>query len=90
MAGKPGYKLGKMPDGHRLKIALANKAKHIVDRMQAAFDGEIELTATQAKIGEMFLRKVIPDLKAVEHSGDADNPVTTRVIVTGVPRKGDK
>jgi hypothetical protein len=32
--------------------------------------GKLEMTATQIKAAEILLRKVIPDLRAVEHSGE--------------------
>jgi hypothetical protein len=42
--------------------------------------------AVTAALG--LLRKVLPDLANVQHSGDTDNPVTLQTIVTGVPRPG--
>ena len=34
----------------------------IIDRFQKHFMGELDLTPTQIRVGEVLLRKVIPDL----------------------------
>jgi len=44
----------------------------LLDRLQKHALGEIEMTAAQVKSAEVVLRKTIPDLKAVEHSGGVD------------------
>jgi hypothetical protein len=49
-----------------------------------AYDGDIELTAIQVNIGKTLLDKVLPDLKAIEMSGDAEAPMVMKII-TGVP-----
>jgi hypothetical protein len=38
------------------------RAGVIIDRFQKHFMGELELTPTQIRVGEILLRKVIPDL----------------------------
>ncbi len=38
------------------------KATQIVNRLQKAFDGELELNANQVKIGLGLLSKVLPDM----------------------------
>lgn len=43
-----------------------------------------ELSSSRMKAIEILLKKSIPDLSAVELTGDAENPVTLKVI-TGVP-----
>ena len=62
----------------RLKI----KAGNIITRLQKLIDGEIEMPphAVTAALG--LLRKAIPDLTSVEHSGD----VTTTYVV-GIPQR---
>jgi hypothetical protein len=59
------------PDKVRERI----KTGVILDRLEKHTLGELDLTQTQLKAAEILLRKTIPDLKAVEHSGDAANPV---------------
>jgi len=51
----------------------------LVDRLVKHAVGEIEMTATQIKAADILLKKVAPDLKAVEHSGEDGGPVKTRV-----------
>ena len=46
------------------------------------------MEASQIKATEILLRKTMPDLKAVDHSGETAVQVTQ--IITGVPRDGDK
>jgi hypothetical protein len=38
------------------------RAGVIIDRFQKHFMGELDLTPTQIRVGEVLLRKVIPDL----------------------------
>lgn len=45
-------------------------AGKVLDRLLLAFNGEIELTQTQATIGLRLVNKIVPDLKAIEHSGE--------------------
>ena len=46
----------------------------------AAFEGNLELTQTQVNIGKALLDKTLPDLKAIEHSGDEESPLSVSVI----------
>jgi hypothetical protein len=66
------------------------KASQIINRLMAHIDGNIDMPASAVTAAACLLRKVLPDLANTQHSGDADNPVTLRTIVTGVPRKGDE
>jgi hypothetical protein len=59
----PGRCAGENPD----QSALNRLADHAL--------GDVELSATQVSSIEMLLKKVLPDLQAVELSGDEDNPV---------------
>jgi hypothetical protein len=85
MAAKRGRPPGfKMPDEHRTKISTGRHLNNL-DRIAS---GEIPGSPLQLKAIEILLRKVMPDLANVQHSGDTDNPVTLQTIVTGVPRPG--
>lgn len=63
------------------------RAAVILERLERNALGELDppMTRDQIKSAETVLKKVIPDLSAVTHSGDADNPVQItqirRVIV---------
>lgn len=50
------------------------QASQLLNRLRDhAMDGEkVKMTATQVKAAEILLRKVIPDLKAIEHSGEVN------------------
>ena len=39
--------------------------------------GAEEMTQTQIRAAEIVLKKAVPDLSAVQHGGDPDNPVQT-------------
>ena len=79
-------KLAGRPMGRRHQDDVRSKiqASAIINRLMKAYDGEIELTAIQVNIGKTLLDKILPDLKSVEMSGDADAPMVMKVI-TGVP-----
>ena len=42
----------------------------IVKRLEKHIDGEVEMTSTQVTAALGLLRKTLPDLSAVEHSGE--------------------
>jgi|EndMetStandDraft_8_1072994.scaffolds.fasta_scaffold797283_1 hypothetical protein len=56
------------------------RAGVIIDRFQKHFMGELELTSTQIRVGEILLRKVIPDLTHTDLSA-----TLTRRYVVEVP-----
>ena len=53
----------------------------LVDRLVKHAVGEIEMTATQIKAADILLKKVAPDLKAVEHTGEDGGPIRTKVDI---------
>lgn len=61
----------RMSDEHRLKIQNSNILKVLIQHAQ----GERDMSATQVTAGIALLKKVLPDLQAIELSGDPDNPV---------------
>ena len=66
---KPGFF---MTEEHRTKIANSQ----ILNRLIKHFDGEVELSQTQVMVGLALLKKVLPDLQSVQHSGDDQNPIS--------------
>jgi hypothetical protein len=74
MAGRP---LGKR---HQDDVRAKIQATQIINRLQSAFDGTIDLTQTQVNIGKALLDKALPDLKAIEHSGELNNNLTISTI----------
>lgn len=59
------------------------KAAQIINRLNLHVMGDIELTATQVSSAKLLLGKILPDLQAVTHSGDDDNPLN---MVTQIER----
>jgi hypothetical protein len=51
------------------------QAAHIIRRFQDCLDGKVELTPTQVTCGKTLLAKILPDLQAMQVSGDAENPL---------------
>lgn len=62
---KPGFA---MSDEHRTKIANSQILKCLVEHVE----GKREMSASQVTAGIALLRKVMPDLSAIEHSGEVD------------------
>lgn len=63
------------------KITHDDKTKHLIrasqllNRLNSHAVGEVEMTPTQIQAAKIVIGKVIPDLKAIEHSGNAEKPV---------------
>jgi hypothetical protein len=74
-----------MSHQHRDKIKTGN----LINRLQKVGLGEVEGSQVSVNAAIALLRKVLPDLQATQHSGDTANPVTLRIIVTGVKRAGE-
>jgi hypothetical protein len=70
---KPGFR---MSDEHRVKIQNSNILNALVEHVE----GAREMSATQVSAGIALLKKVLPDLSAVAHSGDEDSPV--RMVIS--------
>src|SRR5215813_5310477 len=62
------------------------RAGVIIDRFQKHFMGELDLTPTQIRVGEVLLRKVIPDLT---HT-DLSTTFTRRYVVEVPPQLSDE
>lgn len=63
-----------MDDSHRTKIANSK----ILNRLIDFAEGNIELDSGRIKAIEILLRKVLPDLAAVQVSGDPDKPLSVQ------------
>jgi hypothetical protein len=51
------------------EVRASIEVDKILDRFQKCAEGKLQLAPDEIKCGEILLRKVMPDLKAVEHSG---------------------
>ena len=66
MAGRsPGFR---MSEEHRVKIKNSNILNALIEHVE----GNREMSATQVSAGVALLRKVLPDLSAVDHSGEVE------------------
>jgi len=54
------------------------KCASIIDKLQACIDGTAELSKEQVASARILLAKRIPDLKAIEHTGDIGKRELTR------------
>ena len=80
MAKEAGRPLGKR---HQDDVRAKIQASQIINRLQSAFDGTIELTQIQVNIGKTLLDKALPDLKAIEHSSDPNSPLQVQIVRYG-------
>lgn len=66
---------------HQDDVRAKIQTSQLLNRLTDHALGAIELTTTQVRSIEVLLKKVLPDLSAVELSGDEDNPleVVTRI-----------
>jgi hypothetical protein len=55
------------------------QASQLINRLQDHVFGTTDVSSSQMKAIEILLKKSLPDLTAVELSGDADNPVAVNV-----------
>lgn len=58
----------------RAKIQAGN----LITRLQAGINGEVELSGPQVTAALGLLRKVLPDLTSVEHSGEITTTYVAR------------
>lgn len=74
----------KLNPRHQQLIRDKINAGLLIEQLHGCALGEIELTSQQMKAIEILLKKSVPDLSAVELSGNDDSPMIMKVI-TGVP-----
>jgi len=58
---------------HRVQVS------QLINRLQDHADGKCEMSPTQVRAAEILLKKALPDLAAVTHSGDPESPVHYRI-----------
>lgn len=67
---------------HQESVREKIKASQLINRLQDHILGKVVLDASQIRAIEILLKKSLPDLSAVEHSGEVD---TKQFVVMGVP-----
>lgn len=57
------------------------QASQLINRlMKHALADEEIMTSSQVRAAEMLLRKTLPDLKLIEHTGGSDNSLRVTVV----------
>lgn len=82
-AGRPrGTGGSRLTEEHRDKIRKSN----ILSRLIEHAEGNNDMSSTQVQAALGLLKKALPDLSAVEISGDEDNPLhsVTEIRLVGV------
>ena len=69
---KPGFR---MSEEHRIKIQNSQILNALVEHVE----GKREMSSSQVTAGIALLKKVLPDLSSVEHTGEDGGPL--QVIV---------
>lgn len=64
-----------MSDEHRVKIQNSNILNALIEHVE----GKREMSASQVTAGIALLRKVMPDLASVEHSGEVETTYIARM-----------
>lgn len=70
---QPGFR---MTDEHRAKIQNSSILNALIEHVQ----GEREMSATQVTAGLGLLRKVMPDLAALQHAGADGGPIAVSIV----------
>jgi hypothetical protein len=65
----------RMRKTHQDDVRAKIQASQLVNRLEKQALGEVELTRNQIDAIKILLCKVLPDLKAIELTGDPDSPV---------------
>ena len=78
MAAKKGPSF-QMSNDHRVKIQNSNILNALIEHAE----GVREMSASQVSAGLGLLKKIMPDLAAMQHSTDAENPFTIHVKIGG-------
>lgn len=60
---------------HQDEVRAKIQSSQIINRLTDHGFGKVELSPTQVQALNIVLKKALPDLQSVEHTGDKDNPV---------------
>lgn len=67
-----------------------NKAGNLMSRILKHANGEVEMTNTQLRAAEIFLRKTLPDLTKATLTGNDDQPLIPQRSVVELVRPTPK
>jgi hypothetical protein len=60
---------------HTDEIRNKIRASQLVNRLENHVFGEVEMNSTQVTAALGLLKKCVPDIQAIQHSGDEQNPI---------------
>lgn len=66
----------KLRPKHTDEIRNKIRASQLVNRLENHVFGEVEMNSTQVTAALGLLKKCVPDIQAIQHSGDSDNPIS--------------
>jgi hypothetical protein len=66
---------------HPDKVRKRIQVSQLVNRLRKHALGECDMSPTQVKAAEILLRKSLPDLSSVEHSGEIAAPLSRDQII---------
>lgn len=69
----------RMSNDHRVKIQNSNVLNALIEHAE----GKREMSATQVTAGLGLLKKCLPDLSAVEVSGNEEAPLVLKIKIGG-------
>ena len=72
--GNKPQQLRVLQEEHRERIAATLKINRMIDHYNDV--PGVNMSATQLKAGEILLKKILPDLKQIEHGGKIEASVT--------------
>ena len=65
----------RLDPAHDERTRAKIQTSQLINRLFSHANGEVEMSATQVRAAEVLLKKTLPDLQAVEHSGDPEKPM---------------
>ena len=69
----------KLRPKHTDEIRNKIRASQLVNRLENHVFGKVEMNSTQVTAALGLLKKCVPDIQAVTHSGDENNPIEMRI-----------
>lgn len=56
------------------------RTSQLINRLEDHAFGSVELTQSQVRAIEVLLKKTLPDLQSVEHSGEVDGKLVVNIV----------
>lgn len=72
---------------HDEKTKLRIQASQLLNRLELFANGKLEMSQAQVNAARIVIGKVIPDLKAIEHSGKDGGPIAHSLNIEFVGAK---